>query len=231
MQTIGIIGGMSWYSTINYYRIINTAVQERLGGHRSARIVLDSLDFAEVRALQLAEDWDGAGRLLGDAARRLEGAGASTVLIGTNLMHKVAPAVEAAVDVPLLHIADAVGAEAARRGFGTVAVLGTKWVMSESFYADRLSRHGVAALTPAEEQRAELDRIIFDELTQGIITDESRAVFVAAIDDLAARGAEAVVLACTEIELLIGQDDSRLPVLDSMALHAQAAAEVCLADA
>lgn len=231
MRTIGIIGGMSWYSTINYYRIINSVVQEELGGHHSARILIDSLDFDTVRRLQVAEDWKAAGELLADAGRRLEAAGADTVLIGTNLMHKVAPAVEAAVSVPLLHIADAVGAEAARRGYGTVAILGTKWVMSEDFYADKLAGHGVRAIAPAPERRARIDQIIFDELTQGIVTDLSRAEFVAEIEALKAAGADAVVLACTEIELLIGQEDSPLPVLDSMATHALAAASACLAGA
>ena len=143
----------------------------------------------------------------------------------------MAPAVDDAVDVPLLHIADAVGSEATRRGIGTVGILGTKWVMSERFYAERLAGHGVAAVAPAESRRAELDRIIFDELTVGTITETSRAVFVAAIEDLVAQGAEAVVLACTEIELLIGPEDSPVPVLDSMALHAAAAAEFVLAGA
>lgn len=230
MATIGIIGGMSWYSTINYYRIINQVVQQQRGGHHSARILIESLDFDTVRALQLAEDWDGAGRLLAGAARRLEAAGADTVLIGTNLMHKVAPAVQAAIGVPLLHIADAVGAEAARRGHRTLAVLGTKWVMSENFYAERLAAHGISAIAPAPEHRGRIDQIIFDELTQGVITDASRSFFVEQIEALKAAGADAVVLACTEIELLICSDDSPLPVIDSMATHALAAAQVCLSD-
>ncbi len=228
MATIGIIGGMSWYSTINYYRIINQVVQEHLGGHHSARILIESLDFDTVRALQLAEDWDGAGALLAAAGLRLQQAGADTVLIGTNLMHKVAAAVQAVLDVPLLHIADAVGAEAARQGHDTVAILGTKWVMSENFYADRLAAHGIHALAPAPEHRERIDQIIFDELTQGIVTDASRAEFVAQIEALKAAGAQAVVLACTEIELLICEQDSPLPVIDSMATHALAAAQVCL---
>ena len=228
MQTIGIIGGMSWYSTINYYRIINARVQEVLGGHHSARILIDSLDFDAVRACQLAEDWEAAGAMLAASGRRLQDAGADTVLIGTNLMHKVAPAVTAALDVPLLHIADAVGAAARRNGYDRLAVLGTKWVMGESFYADRLAGFGITALTPDPERHDVLDAIIFDELTQGVVTDASRAMFVAEIEKLAARGAQAVALACTEIELLISPADSPLPVLDSMATHALAAAEVCL---
>ncbi|QIK72519.1 amino acid racemase [Propioniciclava coleopterorum] len=229
MQTIGIIGGMSWYSTINYYRIINAKVQEALGGHHSAKIMIDSLDFDEVRAMQVAEDWDAAGELLAEAGRCLQRAGADTVLIGTNLMHKVAPAVEAAMGVPLLHIADAVGAAATRQGFERLAILGTKWVMAEDFYAERLARHGITAIAPAPDRHEVIDGIIFDELTQGIVTDASRAVFVAEIQALKDAGAQAVVLACTEIELLISQADSPLPVIDSMATHAEAAAEACLA--
>ena len=228
MQTIGIIGGMSWYSTINYYKIINSRVQEALGGHHSARVLIDSLDFDEVRALQLAEDWDGAGALLAASGRRLQDAGAGTVLIGTNLMHKVAPAVEAALDVPLLHIADAVGAAAAARGVERLAILGTKWVMAEDFYADRLARHGITAIAPTPDRHAAIDAIIFDELTQGVVTDASRTHFVAEIQALKDAGAQAVVLACTEIELLISCEDSPLPVIDSMATHADAAAAVCL---
>lgn len=228
MRTIGIIGGMSWYSTINYYRIINTRVQEALGGHHSARVMIDSLDFDTVRAQQLAEDWDGAGKLLAASGRRLQDAGADTVLIGTNLMHKVAPAVEAAIDVPLLHIGDAVAGVAKRRGFERLAILGTKWVMGENFYADRLARHGIAAMAPTPGRHCAIDTIIFDELTRGIVTDASRAVFVAEIEALKQAGAQAVVLACTEIELLICPNDSPLPVIDSMSSHAEAAADVCL---
>lgn len=228
MQTIGIIGGMSWYSTINYYRIINAGVQEALGGHHSARIVIDSLDFDEIRALQVAGDWGSAGKILAESGRRLQLAGADTVLIGTNLMHKVAPAVEAAISIPLLHIADAVGAQARRLGYQRLAILGTKWVMAEDFYVERLARHAITAIAPAAERHEALDTIIFTELTQGIVTQESRAVFVAEIQKLKDAGAQAVVLACTEIELLISPEDSPLPVIDSMATHARAAADVCL---
>ena len=228
MQTIGLIGGMSWYSTAEYYRVINTEVQRRLGGHHSARIVMSSLDFHEVRDFQLREDWAGAGELLADSARRLEGAGADFVMIGTNLMHKVADAVAAAVAVPLLHIGDAVGAAAARAGHRTLGLVGTRWVMSEPFYADRLARHGVATTVPAAEDREMLDRIIFDELTQGIVTDASREAFVRVLSSLADAGAEAVVLACTEIELLVAQEDSPLPLIDSMQAHALHASELAL---
>jgi len=228
MRKIGLIGGMSWHSTIEYYRMINEVASSRLGGHHSARIVLESVDFDEVRALQLTEDWEGAGRLLADAGRRLSAAGAEAVLICTNLMHKVAPAVEAAIDVPLLHIADAVAAEALAQGIDTVGLLGTEWVMRERFYTDRLAAHGIATVTPAEVDRGVVDRVIFDELTQGVVSDESRAEYVRIIERLAAAGAQAVVLACTEIGLLVGRDDSPIPVIDSAHAHARAAAAFAL---
>ena len=228
MRKIGLIGGMSWHSTIEYYRMINEAASSRLGGHHSARIVLESVDFDEVRALQLTEDWEGAGRLLADAGRRLGAAGADAVLICTNLMHKVAPAVEAAIDVPLLHIADAVAAEARAQDIVTVGVLGTEWVMRERFYADRLARHGIATVTPAEGDRELVDRVIFDELTQGMVCDASRTAYVRIIEQLAEAGAQAVVLACTEIGLLVAPEDSPIPVIDSAHAHASAAAAFAL---
>lgn len=231
MRKIGLIGGMSWHSTMEYYRIINDAVSTQRGGHHSARIALESVDFDEVRALQLAEDWDGAGRLLADAGRRLAASGADAVLICTNLMHKVAPAVEAAIDVPLLHIADAVAEEALAQGVDALGLLGTDWVMRERFYADRLAGHGIQTVTPDEPDRGIVDRVIFDELTRGIIRDESRAEYARIIEQLAARGAQAVVLACTEIGLLIGDDDSPIPVIDSAHAHAAAAARLALAPA
>ncbi|PFG39869.1 aspartate racemase [Georgenia soli] len=228
MRTIGLIGGMSWYSSAEYYKVVNAEVQSRLGGHHSARIVMVSLDFDEVRALQLAEDWAGAGRLLADAGRRLEEAGADVVLIATNLMHKVADDVEAAVSVPLLHIGDAVGRAASAAGHRTVGLVGTRWVMDETFYSDRLGRHGVDVVVPPGTDREMIDRVIFDELTQGVVSDVSRRRYVRVIEELAARGAEAVVLACTEIELLVRPADSPLPLIDSMRTHALRAVEVAL---
>ena len=231
MRTIGLIGGMSWYSSAEYYKVINAEVQRRLGGHHSARTVMVSLDFDEVRALQLAEDWAGAGGLLADAGRRLEEAGADVVLIATNLMHKVADDVEAALSVPLLHIGDAVGRAAAAAGHRTVGLVGTRWVMDETFYSDRLGRHEVAVVVPHESDREMIDRVIFDELTQGVVSDVSRRRYVRVMEELAAQGAGAVVLACTEIELLVQPADSPLPLIDSMRTHALHAVEVALADA
>lgn len=222
MSTVGLIGGMSWHSTMTYYRIINEMVAAERGGHASARIALQSLDFAEIRQCQVDGDWDRAATLLADAGRRCEADGATTVAICTNLMHKVAPQVEDALGVPLLHIADAVGAEAASRGWRTLGILGTSWVMEESFYADRLARHGIAAVVPDTADRGVVDQVIFDELTQGVVRDASREVYLDVIGRLAERGADAVVLACTEIGLLVGPDESPLPVIDSAEVHARA---------
>lgn len=227
-QTLGLIGGMSWHSTVDYYRLINSAVAEALGGHHSADIVMASLDFDRVRACQVAEDWAGADLLLADAARRLEGAGAGSVLICTNLMHKCAPAVEAAVGVPLLHIGDAVARAARARGASTLGVVGARWTMEDTFYADRLARHDITTLVPSPADREMVDRVIFDELTRGTVREESRAAYAATFADLASRGAEAIVLACTEIQMLTSDADSPVPLIDSMAAHASYAAEHAL---
>ncbi|MEI5676102.1 MULTISPECIES: aspartate/glutamate racemase family protein [unclassified Nocardioides] len=226
METLGLIGGMSWHSTATYYRIVNEMVAESRGGHASARIALQSLDFAEIRDCQLRGDWDRAADLLIEAGRRCVAGGATTVAICTNLMHKVAPQVEAALDVPLLHIGDAVAAEARQHGWGTVGILGARWVMEEPFYSERLARHGVGTVTPGPRDRAAVDRVIFDELTQGVVRDASRGTYLDVIRDLASQGAEAVVLACTEIGLLVGPGDSPIPVIDSAEAHARALGRV-----
>lgn len=228
MRTIGLIGGMSWYSTAEYYRVINTVVQDSLGGHSSAPLVMVSLDFAEVRACQLAGDWHRAGALLADAARRCEDAGAETVLICTNLMHKVADPVQDAIGVPLLHIGDAIAERARAAGWTSLGLLGTRWVMEEDFYLSRLRRAGLSVLVPDTADRAEVDRIIFDELTQGVVDPDSRETYQRIIGDLTSRGADAVVLGCTEITLLVSGEDFPVPLLDSMRVHAEAAAAVVL---
>ena len=228
MRTIGLVGGMSWYSTLEYYRVINSEVQRRLGGHASASVALQSLDFAAVRRCQQDEDWAAAGRLLGDAARRCEAGGADVVLICTNLMHKVADAVANSIQVPLLHIADAVAAQAQRNGWTRLGLLGARWVMEETFYADRLAAHGISVVTPDAAGRAMVDRVIFAELTQGRIEPASRDAYAAVVADLAGRGAEAVVLACTEIGLLLIEANSPLPLIDSMRAHALAAVDFAL---
>lgn len=230
MKTIGLIGGMSWHSTLEYYRVINELVAERRGGHASARITMESLDFSEVRDHQLRDDWVGAGRLLAQAGQRCEQSGADVVLICTNLMHRVADDVQAAIDVPLLRITDALADRARESGWSRLGVLGTRWVMEEDFYVGRLARAGLAIDVPAPADRAEADRIVFDELTLGVIDEGSRATYVAIIDRLKDAGAEAVVLGCTEVELLIRAEDSPLPLLNSMRVHAEAAAAAALGE-
>jgi len=230
MQTIGLIGGMSWHSTVEYYRIVNELVAERRGGHASAKIVIQSLDFAEIRDCQVRDDWARAGKLLAQAAQQCERSGADMVLICTNLMHRVADDVDAAVDIPLLHIADALADRAQAEGWSRLGVLGTTWVMEEDFYVGRLARHGLTIEVPGPDDRAEADRVIFDELTRGIVRDESRASYADILGRLRDQGAEAVVLGCTEIEQLIRPEDAPLPVLPSMRTHAEAAVAAALGD-
>lgn len=226
---VGLIGGMSWYSTLEYYRCVNARVQDRLGGHRSARLAVESLDFEEVRAAQLAEDWEGAGDALAAAGERLEASGARAIAICTNLMHKVAPAVQARVDVPVLHIADAVADRLVAQGVTTAALLGSRWVMEEDFYAQRLAAKGVEVVVPGAADRELVDRVVFDELTRGVVTDDSRAEHVRVMGELADRGAQAAVLACTEIEHLFRDGHAApLPLVDSMRAHADRVADFCL---
>jgi aspartate racemase len=232
MRTIGLIGGMSWHSTESYYRRINEQVAARRGGHASARIALQSLDFSEVRACQERGDWAASGALIAEAARRTVAGGADLVAICTNLMHKNFAAVEDAVGphaVPV-HIADAVAAVARPRGWTTVGLLGARWVMEETFYSDRLAGHGVAVVVPDAEDRVEVDRVVFEEITQGRFEDSSRERYLAIMRDLQARGADAVVLACTEIGLLVGGADTPLPVIDSATAHADLLVDLALQD-
>jgi aspartate racemase len=229
MQTIGLIGGLSWYSTAEYYRMINERVQARLGGHASARIALQSLDFAEVRGYQTAGDWAAAGKLLAEAGRRCEAGGADVVGICSNLMHRNAEDVAAAIDVPVLHIADAIAARAAAAGWTRLGLLGARWVMEEEFYVGRLRGAGLDIRTPGATDRGLVDRIIFDELTRGRVEEPSRASYRRIIEGLAAGGAEAIVLGCTEIELLIRPEDSPVPLLDSARIHAEALVDRALA--
>ena len=231
LRTLGLIGGMSWHSTMSYYRTINEVVAAERGGHASARIALQSLDFAEIRACQTSGDWDRAGQLLVEAARCCVAGGAEAVAICTNLMHKVAPEVEAAVEVPVLHIADTVAEEADRNGWKRLGVLGTSWVMEESFYADRLARSAMKVVVPPAAVRTDLDMIIFEELTRGVVRDASREVYLDAIRGLADDGADAVVLACTEIGLLVSPGQSPLPLVDSAEVHARALADFALSRA
>ncbi|MGO1002829.1 aspartate/glutamate racemase family protein [Lysobacter sp. CA196] len=225
MKTLGLLGGMSWESTLPYYRLINETVRERLGGLHSAKLLLYSVDFAEVERLQRAGDWDAAGVLLGQAARALRDGGAQLLVICTNTMHKVADAVEAASGLPLLHIADPTGAAIRTAGLSRIGLLGTRFTMEQDFYRQRLvERHGLDVIVPDPAGRELVHRVIYEELCLGRIRDESRLAYREVIAGLVARGAQGVILGCTEIGLLIGAGDVEIPLFDTTALHARAAA-------
>jgi aspartate racemase len=227
MQRIGVIGGMSWYSTAEYYRVINERVQERLGGHHSADLLVHSLDFAEIRQCQIDGDWERAGKIMASSAAGLVGAGAQLVVLATNLMHKSAGAIEEAIAVPFLHIADAVGQEATRLGARRLGLLGTSPVLQDGFYTERLARHGIDVVVPDAPTRVRHDRIIFDELTVGEVRPESQADLRTAVEALVEGGAEAVALACTELELAI--TTAQVPLIATARTHAWAAADAALA--
>ncbi|MFL6158426.1 MAG: aspartate/glutamate racemase family protein [Marmoricola sp.] len=228
MKRIGLIGGMSWQSTAEYYRLINLGVQERLGGLHSADCVLRSVDFAAVEAMQVEGRWDDAAVLLAGAAADLESAGAELVLLCTNTMHKVAPQIEAALTVPFLHLADATAQAAVGSGLRRVGLLGTAFTMEQDFYRDRLVAHGLEVVVPDAADRELVHRVIYDELCLGIVSEESRTAYVDVIGRLVEQGCEGVVLGCTEIELLVGQDDSPVPLLATTSLHAAAAVELAV---
>lgn len=230
MKTLGLIGGMSWESTIPYYRHINQAIRQRLGGLHSAQILLYSVDFQQIEAYQRNAEWDRAGQLLAEVALRLQGAGAEALVLCTNTMHQVAPAIEAAVAIPLLHIADPTALAIRQAGFATVGLLGTRFTMEQPFYRQRLSeRHGLKVLVPEQEQRHIVHRIIYEELCLGRIEDSSRSAFLEIIGQLAERGAEVIILGCTEISLLVQPQHVSLPLFDTTELHALAAADWMLA--
>ncbi len=228
MKTIGLIGGMSWESTIPYYQIINEKVKEALGGFSSGKILLYSVDFAELEDHMSKGEWDDNARILTDIAQRLETFGADMVLICTNTMHKLAPQVAAAIGIPLVHIADATADALEKAGIRKVALLGTRYTMKEDFYKDRLAKRGFTVLIPEEDDIEEVNRIIFDELCLGEIKDGSRAKYVEVIEKLREKGAEGVILGCTEIGMLIQQKDSPIPVFDTTVIHAERAAELAL---
>jgi len=229
MKTIGLIGGMSWESSLEYYRIINECVRDALGGLHSARIVMHSFDFAEIAASQEAGDWDAAAALIIGAATRLEQAGADVLVICTNTMHKLADQVQKNLTVPLLHIADATAEEIKTRGLRRMGLLGTKFTMEESFYKDRLiEQHGLEVIVPAEEERNVVNHVIYDELCCGEVTQSSKETFRKTMQNLVANGAEGIVLGCTEIGLLVDQEDVQVPVFDTTTIHARAAAAFAL---
>lgn len=223
MKTIGLIGGMSWESTQVYYRLLNENVKQRLGGHHSAKVVLVSVDFAEIAELQHAGDWPATAAILCDAAQALERAGADFILIGTNTMHKIADEVAAAVSVPLLHIIDVTAAALKARSIKRVGLLGTQFTMEQEFYRARLQAQGIEIIVPGPKDRKLVHSVIFDELCQGQFLDASKQAYLQIIESLAARGAEGVILGCTEIGMLLKDGDASIPLFDTAELHAEAA--------
>jgi aspartate racemase len=229
MKTIGLLGGMSWESTVPYYRIINETVKENLGGLHSAKLVLYSVDFHEIERLQHAGDWGEAGRVLGRAAQALRVAGADFIVVCTNTMHKVADAIEEAAGIPVFHIADPTAQEIRRHGLKQVGLIGTRFTMEQEFYKGRLrERHGIQSLIPDEADRDVVHKVIYEELCMGIVRDESRQAYRDIIQRLVDRGAQGIILGCTEIAMLVWPEDASVPIFDTTALHARKAAEFAL---
>ena len=222
MRTIGLIGGMSWESSAQYYRIVNQEVRRRLGGSHSAKSVMVSVDFAEIAALQHDGAWDALSARMVDAARAAERGGAELLALCTNTMHRVADAVSAAVDVPLIHVVDATAAAVTRARYTRVGLLGTAFTMEQPFYVERLRAHGLDVIVPTRADRGIVHDVIYRELVQGVVLDTSRALYREVIARLVARGAEAIVLGCTEIMMLVGAADSAVPLFDTTELHARA---------
>ena len=229
MQIIGLIGGMSWESSALYYDALNRGVEQRLGGFHSARTVMSSVDFAEVTTLQEAEDWDGVAAILSEAAASVERAGADFLLLCTTTFHRVAEQVQDAVSIPLLHLGDVVAEACKEQGVETVALLGTKFAMSRVFFTDRIASHGLQVLVPDESHHDELNRIIYDELVHGKVVDDSRRTVVNMISELWDAGAGGVILGCSELELLVNQSDSEIPVFGCTSLHVERALDRALA--
>ena len=227
-RTLGIIGGMSWESTQSYYRLINEGIKAKLGNLHSADLLIHSVDFAPIGELQAQGKWEELGAIMVNSGKRLQAAGAQGLLIATNTMHKVAEQVQAATNLPLIHIADTTANAIKQQGFTKIALLGTQFTMTEDFYKQRLMDAGLQVLIPDTDARAEVHRIIYDELCQGQLLASSRQYYTQVINELAAQGAEGVILGCTEIGLLISQADSLIPVFDTTAIHAAAAVQFLL---
>jgi aspartate racemase len=230
MRTLGLLGGMSWESTLPYYRYVNERVRERLGGLHSATLVLYSVDFAQIERLQHAGDWYAAGRVLADAAQALERAGAEALVLCTNTMHRVLDVIEHAIRMPVIHIADATARRIRAAGISKVGLLATRFTMEQDFCRGRLERNGLEVVVPDADERTEIHRVIYDELCLGMIRDESRETYRAIMASLVKRGAEGLVLGCTEIGLLVGASDTTVPVFDTTRIHAEAAVDWALGD-
>ena len=230
MKTIGLIGGMSWESTVTYYQMINEGIKDSLGGLHSAKVLLYSVDFFEIEALMSRGAWDEAAELLGDVAQRLEAAGADMILICTNTLHKVAPQVQSRIRVPLVHIAEAAAEELLSKGITRVGLLGTKYTMTQEFYREKLTERGIDVLIPEGEEIDLVNRVIFDELCLGVVKEDSKAGYLKVIANLQARGAQGVLLGCTELGLIVSQEDVSLPLFDTTVIHAKKAIELALRD-
>ena len=229
MNTIGLLGGMSWESTLSYYKAINEGVKKRLGGLHSAQIALYSVDFDPIEKLQHEGNWDGTAEILTEAAQRVEAAGADFLLICTNTMHKVAPQIQSGINIPLIHIADATAETLVSRGIQKVGLLGTAFTMEQDFYKGRLTdKYGLDVIVPDANDRSFIHRVIYEELCLGTVTAEAKDGYLLVIDRLAAEGAEAVILGCTEIGLLVKQEDTEVDLFDTTEIHAQAAVNACL---
>jgi len=231
MKTIGLIGGMSWESSVEYYRIFNETVRDRLGGLHSAQCLMYSVDFAEIEVLQMQGQWEAADREMAAAAQRLESGGAGLIVLGTNTMHKCAEAIQNSVSIPFLHIADATAAQVCAQGIQTIGLLGTRFTMEEDFYVGRLrDQFGLNVLIPEQDERDLVHRVIYDELCLGQVCAPSRDRYREIIAGLAARGAQGVILGCTEIGLLVKPEDSPIPLFDTTRLHAEAAVDWALGE-
>ncbi|PGQ98581.1 aspartate/glutamate racemase family protein [Bacillus cereus] len=228
MKTIGLIGGMSWESTSEYYRIINEEIKERLGGLHSAKCLINSVDFEEIERCQSSGDWDGAGEILGNAAYSLQKGGADFIIICTNTMHKVVGKIKAKIDIPVLHIADATAKEIKRKNIQKVGLLGTKYTMEQDFYKSRIEEHDIKVIVPSEKNRKEINKVIYTELCLGKIVSQSREYYKRVIEELVQKGAQGIILGCTEIGLLIKQENVSVPIFDTTHIHAIEAVKVAL---
>lgn len=228
MKTIGLIGGMSWESTVTYYQVVNETVKRELGGLHSAKVLLFSVDFAEIEEYQAKGEWEASARVLSQAAVNLEKAGADFIVICTNTMHKVAPEIQREISIPVIHIAEATAEELKKNGITKVGLLGTKYTMTQEFYKSKLTEAGIAVVIPEEEGITAVNDVIYKELCLGIISEQSKQKFLSVIEDLQRKGARGVILGCTEIGLLIGQEDTALPVFDTTLIHATKAAMLAI---
>jgi aspartate racemase len=228
MKTIGLIGGLTWFSSIDYYRLLNQKVNEQLGGDEAAKIILNSVNYGEIKKLTIAGNWKGIASIICEAARKTEGAGADCILLGANTMHHIAEEVAASVNIPLIHIADAVGKAIIKKGLKKVALLGTKYTMQFDFYKTKLASYNITTLIPDETDVEIVNNRIYDELGKGVFRDETRQEYLSIINKLIQQGAEGVILGCTEIPLLIKQEHSPVSVFDTTLIHAEAAVEFAL---